>query len=154
MKKIQSLASVLILIVLLVSIGFITLSFKSDETNLMVIANEKGAPGNLSLKELKAIAQGDKQRWPDGTKVMLAFMKTSTTAGDATARKLLNMSGDQFNKHWLALVFQGKAKAPQFFNTVQDLDNYVHSNPGAIGIVDANQSTNARSITVDDKKSF
>lgn len=154
MKKIQILSSVLIL-----AIGFFTLSmgimsFKSDDTVLTVIANEKGAPSSLTMKELVSISSGEKQRWADGTKVSLAFLKTSTPGGSATAFKLMKMSGDQFNKHWLALVFQGKSKAPNFFGSSQELDAFVSSTPGAIGIVEASSNPKSRIIEVNGQKTF
>lgn len=154
MKKINSLATFLIITMLLVSGSLLLMSFKDDNSPISIFASEKGAPANLTMKELKAIVQGEKQRWPDGTRISLAFMKTTTPAGNSTARKLLNMSGDQFNKYWLALVFQGKATAPVFFNSAQDLDNYLSSTPGSLGVVEAGSSMKTRQITVDDQRSF
>ncbi len=149
MKKLQYLTTLLVLFV-----GLLTMSFKDDDVAIAVVANEKGAPAALTMKFLKSVVQGDKQRWPDGTKISLAFMKTNTPVGSATAKKLMGMNGDQFNKYWLALVFQGKASAPMFFNSVQELEAYVSTTPGAIGIIDGNQNSKLRSISVDDKKSF
>lgn len=154
MKKIQSLTAFLILMLFLVSGSMLLMSFKDEYSPVSVFASDKGAPANLSMKELKAIVQGEKQRWPDGTRISLAFMKTTTSAGNSTARKLLNMSGDQFNKYWLALVFQGKATAPVFFNSAQDLDTYLSSTPGSLGVVEAGSAMKARQITVDEQKSF
>jgi hypothetical protein len=151
MKKLQYLTN---LLVLLISLATLTMSFKDDDVAIAVVANEKGAPAALTMKFLKSVVQGDKQRWPDGTKISLAFMKTNTPVGSATAKKLMGMNGDQFNKYWLALVFQGKASAPMFFNSVQELEAYVSTTPGAIGIIDGNQNSKLKSISVDDKKSF
>ena len=99
-------------ILLSLSILSAILSFSSatsaEDPSIMVIANEKGAPATLTMKELKAILQGEKNRWKDGTKISIAFMKSSTPVGSATAKKVMNISGDQLNKMWLALVFQGK----------------------------------------------
>lgn len=149
MKKLQYLTTLLVLFV-----SLLTMSFKDEDVALAVVANEKGAPAALTMKFLKSVVQGDKQRWPDGTKISLAFMKTNTPVGNATAKKLMGMNGDQFNKYWLALVFQGKANAPMFFNTVQELEAYVSSTPGAVGIIDGNQNSKLRSVAVDEKKSF
>jgi len=149
MKKLQYLTTLLVLFV-----SLLTMSFKDDDAAIAVVANDKGAPAALTMKFLKSVVQGDKQRWPDGTKISLAFMKTNTPVGNATAKKLLGMNGDQFNKYWLALVFQGKANAPMFFNTVQELEAYVASTPGSVGIIDTNHNSKLRSVSVDDKKSF
>jgi hypothetical protein len=154
MKKIKSFLLPLVLFALLAPLSLVLMGFKDDDVALSVIANEKGAPSAMTMRELKSVVLGEKQRWPDGTRISLAFMKTSTPAGNATARKLHNTSGDQFNKYWLALVFQGKASAPTFFSSAQELDAYVSSTPGAIGIVEASASTKSKSIAVDEKKSF
>lgn len=154
MKKLQSLTSLLVLILWLAPLTLVTSGFKDDDVQLTAIANDKGAPANLTFKELKAILQGEKQRWPDGTRISIAFMKTTTPAGSNTAKKVLNMTGDQFNKMWLALVFQGKAKAPTFFNTGAELDAYVNATPGAIGIVEGNETVKSRNVTIDDRKMF
>jgi hypothetical protein len=125
-----------------------------QDISLSAIANEKGSPENVSFAELKKIFRGEKQWWQDGTKVVIALMKTSTPAGSATAKKLLGMSGEELNKYWLSLVFQGKAKAPAFFNSEKELIEFVNQNKGAIGIIDKNTSGTTRIITIDNKNGF
>lgn len=126
----------------------------AQEISLATIANEKGAPDAMSYAELKKVFRGEKQWWADGTKIVVAFMKTSTPSGAATAKKLLGMSGDELNKYWLSLVFQGKAKAPAFFNTEKELIDFVNQNKGAIGILDRNLAGASRVLTVDSKTGF
>ena len=153
MKKIVK--NFLLSFVLIASIFSLSSATKADEPNIMVIANEKGAPSTLTMKELKSIFQGEKQRWNDGTKISIAFMKSSTPVGSATSKKVLKMSGDQLNKFWLALVFQGKAKAPFFYGSASEVESYVSQNAGAIGVVEAGyQVKGARVISIDGKKSF
>src|SRR5689334_8122335 len=79
---------------------------------LTIIGNAKGAPSELKMVQLQSILKGEKQRWGDGTKVVIALMKTNTPVGIVTSKKIFNMSPDQLNKYWLGLVFQGKADAP------------------------------------------
>ena len=79
---------------------------------------------------------GEQQRWQGGTKITIALMKTNTPTGKNTSETIYGMSSDEVNKFWLALVFQGKAGAPNFFNSASELENFVAQNPGAIGIVD------------------
>ena len=98
---------------------------------------------------------GEQQRWRGGTKVTIALMKTNTAAGKNTSIRVYGMSGDQLNKHWLALVFQGKAAAPNFFNSAAELENFVAQNPGAIGIVDQEPATNeVKTVMIEGKKSL
>lgn len=102
---------------------------------LTVISNPKGAPTELKEPELKAVLKGERQRWHSGYKIIIALMKTNTDVGKYTSEKVYAMSAEELKKYWLALVFQGKADAPVFFNSVNELETFVADNPGAIGIV-------------------
>ncbi len=122
---------------------------------LSVITNSNGSPATLKFSDLKSIFMGEQQRWKSGTKITLALMKANTPAGKNTSKKIYGMSSDELNKFWLALVFQGKAQAPNFFNSATDLENFVAQNPGAIGILDpANANNDVRTVLVDGKKSL
>ena len=125
------------------------------QSTLTVIGNPNGAPTELKQSELKSIFMGEKKTWPNGSKVKIALMKTTTEAGKLTCEKLYHMSGDEVQKFWLGFVFSGKGDAPGFFNTVNELQAFVAANPGAIGIID--QSTpvaGVQVVLVDGKRSF
>ena len=82
-------------------------------------------------------------------------MKANTAAGKNTSKKIYGMSSDELNKFWLALVFQGKAQAPSFFNSAADLENFVAQNPGAIGILDqVDPNDDIKTVMVEGKKSL
>ncbi len=111
---------------------------KSQDVPLTVISNQKGAPATLNLTELKSIFMGERQRWRNGTKVVIALMKPNTSTGKVISSKLYRMSSDEVNKLWLALVFQGKSDSPVSFDSAAALETFVANNPGAIGIVEEN----------------
>lgn len=149
MKKISTPVIVTVLLLLM------TVFYSVGQTNnLVVISNPKGAQGELTFAELTAIMKGEKQRWKDGTAITIAMMKSSTSTGEATAKKLYGISGDGLNKYWLAIVFQGKAKAPAFFNSPGDLETFVSQNPGAIGIIEDSPDLKTKPLIIDGKKSF
>lgn len=139
-----------LLIILLLFSGF---WLQAQETPLAVISNNNGAPAELKAGALRSILRGEKQRWPNGTKVVIALMKTNTPVGSSTLKKIYNMSADELNKYWLALVFQGKASAPTFFNSTSELEAFVAQTPGAIGVTGSTGST-VRSVTIDGKKAL
>lgn len=99
---------------------------------------------------------GEKQRWRDGTKISIALLKTTNNpVGQRICKKFYDMSGDELSKFWLALLFQGKASAPNFFNSVNELKEFVAQNPGAIGII--NQlpaSTDIKTVKINGKTTF
>lgn len=122
-----------------------------QDTSLMVIRNSKGVPAEMKLVQLKSILKGEKQRWGDGTKVVIALMKPNTPVGSNTCKKVYNMSANEVSKYWLGLVFQGKADAPAMFNSLNELEDFVSRTPGAIGVIGQTVSNN-KTITVEGKR--
>src|SRR5215218_10367050 len=127
----------------------------AQDLSLTVISNQKGAPAGLKQTELRSILMGERQRWRNGNKIIIALMKTNTPVGKYTSEKVFEMTADELKKYWLALVFQGKADAPVFFNSISELLTFVAENPGAIGIVDQTAPiASTQVVLVDGKASF
>ena len=121
------------------------------DPRLVAIVSPQGTTGELSAAEFRRLVTGEKQRWNGGAKVSVALMKTTNPVGEATAQRVYRMTGNELNKYWLALVFQGRAKAPQFFASEADLAAYVRDTPGAIGILSQAAATGQRTAAVDGK---
>jgi hypothetical protein len=139
-------------VLLLVAVGFMT---RAQDIQLTVIGNVTGVPSEMRFSELVSVLKGEKQRWNDGTKVTIYIMKTTTPIGQSTCKKIYKWSADKVKRYWLELSFSGKADAPTFCNTVEELESYVSQNPGAIGIVDRNSTTNGvKTILIDGKNPF
>ncbi|ERR1044072_1128170 len=139
-------------VLLLLTIGLVT---RAQDIPLTVIGNVTGVPSQMKSSELVSVLKGEKLRWSDGTKVSIYIMKTSTPVGQNTCKKIYNWSGDKVKRYWLELSFSGKADAPTFCNTVDELESYVSQNPGAIGIVDRGSSSNGvKTILIDGKNPF
>lgn len=138
-------------------IGFMlfTLCSIAQQQKLTAIGNISGAPTDMKQSELKEVLMGERQRWKNGKRILIALMKTNTALGKTTSSKIYDMSGDELNKYWLSLVFQGKAQAPVFFTSVSELHDFVAQNTGAIGIVDKPiVNTDLRAVMIDGKSSF
>jgi len=135
-------------------LGFTGLMYSQDSP-LSVISHAKGAPSEMKMTELRSVLKGEKQRWSDGTKVSIVLMKTSTSIGQTTCRKIYNMTGDKVKRFWLELSFGGKADPPTFCNSVEELESIVMQQPGAIGILDrVTSSAGLKTILIDGKNSF
>lgn len=125
-----------------------------SEPRLVAIVSPQGAASEMSAADFRKLVMGEKQRWKDGAKVSLALMKTTNPVGEATAQRVFRMTGNELNKYWLALVFQGRAKAPQFFTSETDLAAYVRDTPGAIGILSQPAAAGQRTAAVDGKETL
>lgn len=123
----------------------------AQDNQLVIVGNPKSVPSEIDMKQLKSILKGEKLRWNDGAQVVIALMKTSTPIGTSTSRRLYDMTGNELNKYFLALVFQGKVKPPAFFNSSDELEAYVAQTPGAIGVLQQAKDEVLRIILVDGK---
>lgn len=123
----------------------------AQDNALTIIGHPDSAPAELTQSQLMSILKGERLRWDNGTNVRVALMKTNTSLGAETCERIYNMSGNELNKYFLALVFQGKAKAPTFFNSVSELEEYVAQTPGAIGVTNSTSNSQIKIISVDGK---
>jgi hypothetical protein len=133
-----------------------SMTAKTQETTLVVVGNQSGGtPAGMKLSELRSVLKAETQRWANGNRIVIALMRPNTTIGKNTSSKLYDMSGDELNKFWMSLVFQGKAPPPKFFNTTSELEDYVAQNPGAIGVIDQLLANNdVKIIAIDGKNQF
>ena len=122
-----------------------------QEIELTIVGNSQSVPHEMNMSQLKSVMRGEQMRWNDGSKVIIALMKTTTPIGSTTSDKIFNMSGNQVSKYFLALVFQGKMKAPTFFDSVDELENFVSKTPGAIGVLQVTDDDELITISVDGK---
>jgi ABC-type phosphate transport system substrate-binding protein len=127
-------------------------SAKAQSAELTVIGNAESVSTEMTTAQLKSVMRGEQMRWADGTKVKIALMKTNTPVGKLTSDRIYNMTGNELNKYFLALVFQGKVKAPTFFNSASELEAYVAQTPGAIGVVQNAKNDQLIIVIVDGKK--
>lgn len=142
-----------ILSVLLLLLG--GLWVQAQDNSLTAIGSTKGVPAAMKMSELRSVLKGERQRWNDGTKVSIVLMKTTTSVGEFTCKKIYNLSGDKVKRYWLGLTFSGKAEAPTFCNSIEELEAIIAQTPGAIGIIDkASPNSGIKLIMVDGKNSF
>tara|TARA_B110000285_G_scaffold190402_1_gene217619 strand:+ start:1223 stop:1678 length:456 start_codon:yes stop_codon:yes gene_type:complete len=120
---------------------------------LSVIVNCNSAPTDLDLNNLKSVLKGEKLRWKDGTKITLAFMKTSTDIGADMSSRIFGMTEKELNRYFLAKVFEGMS-SPEFFDSESELLTFVNNTKGAIGVINSEKSKGFKTISIDGKNSF
>ncbi len=123
--------------------------------DLSVIGNPGGTASAISLSKLSSYFKGEIKTWDNGSKVVLALMKSNTAPGVSTCGKVFQMSCDAVTKFWLGKAMESNTAAPVFFNSVGELQAFVKSKPGAIGIIDLSPPVaGVRVIQIDGKNSF
>ena len=133
----------------------ISLSSVAQDNNLVVIGNQTGVPAEIKMDELKAVFRGERQRWGDGTKVVIAMIKTTTPLGNIVSEKIYSMNGDEVRGFWAGISFAGKFDPPNVFNTQNEVEVFVSQNPGAIAILGkVTNEPDVKTILVSGKKTF
>jgi hypothetical protein len=141
-----------LLLGLLLSFGLMA---RSQDGALTVIGNSKGVPSAMKMSDLKSVFLAERQRWNDGTKVIIAMIKSTTPLGKVVSKRIYSMSGDEVRGFWAGISFAGKFESPVTFNTVGELESYVAQNPGTIAIMDRpSESAEVKTILIDGKKTF
>ncbi len=124
---------------------------EAQDMSLTVIGNAETVPEQMDMNQLRSVLKGEKMRWDNGIVIKIALMKTNTLIGSQTSEKIYNMSANELNKYFLAQVFQGKVKAPLFFTSESELENFVARTPGAIGVSNNSTAGNIKVVEVDGK---
>ena len=128
--------------------------FVQEEIQLTIIGNQESVPNELNMNQLRSVLRGEKLGWDDGSSIKIALLKTNTPVGSATCKKVYNMTGNELNKYFLALVFQGKVKAPTFFNSISELETYIAQTPGAIGVSQNSADSEIKIVMIDGENQF
>lgn len=93
--------------------------------------------GVSSLKDdkLARIFTGKETYWSNDKQILICLPSTKSESVSEVCQKVYHQSVKDVQKFWLSIVFQGRAKSPKFFDTEQEMIEFVRKNPGAIGVL-------------------
>lgn len=103
----------------------------------IVIGNQTGFE-SISEKQLRLFMRGELQRWKGGSDLSVTVVLPSTKLPEAVPISEFLVSSARpasLQKYWLGLVFEGRAKAPIFGQTQDQILKEVMERPGSIAIV-------------------
>ena len=100
----------------------------------IVIANSTGAD-EWQTEQIQDIFIGERSFWDNDKPVTVVLPFNKTESFEKTANWALDSDGFDYQKHWLSLVFQGRANAPVFVANEIEIIRYVTSHEGAVGIL-------------------
>ncbi len=117
------------------------------EERLVIIGNKTGLT-ELTIKEARDIFKGKMTFWKNQEEVIIVLPSPKSDGASGVARDIFQTSVTGMQKHWLALVFQGRANPPVFVQSTLEAINYVNKNPGAIAALYCKSSDVPASITI------
>ena len=101
-----------------------------------LIVNEANTISDIRLADLRRILVGEVRRWPDNDKITLLLLPPGSTERRAILRATINMSDDDFTRHWISVVFQGEATSgPKAASSPASMTKLVAGLPSALGVL-------------------
>jgi ABC-type phosphate transport system substrate-binding protein len=120
--------------IVLLLLGFIKAEIVVCQSlsGLTIIANNIGTK---SLKEMQVIDafKAKNNLWSNGKSILVSLPPTASSDASEVANRIYGKSVSEVQKFWLALVFQGRGRPPQFVESDQEMIDYISRTPGAIG---------------------
>lgn len=104
------------------------------QSNLQIIGNKTGY-SSLPIKEARQVFKVKYSTWATGKPVVIVLPSPKHPRSEEVCKLMYETTPSGVQKFWLSLVFQGRANPPLFFDSDEEILNYVSKNTGAIGIV-------------------
>jgi ABC-type phosphate transport system substrate-binding protein len=117
------------------------------EERLIIIGNKTGLT-ELTIKDARDIFKGKMSFWKNNEEVIVVLPSPKSDDASGVAKEIFQSSVTAMQKHWLALVFQGRANPPVFVQSTKEAIDYVNKNPGAIAALYCKSSEVPTSITI------
>jgi hypothetical protein len=106
--------------------------------NVVYFGQDLGMTSMTNAK-VQRVFTGKETLWKNGKTVVICLPGTKSAKAQEVYTKVYGKSVKEVQKFWLSLVFQGRAKSPIFFDSDQEMVDYVKRTPGAIGVITADK---------------
>lgn len=120
---------------------------------IAIVVNPKSAVTDLSFAELRRIFLGERQFWPDRSKITLLVRAPVAHEREVVLDQIYRMDEDQFRQYWIGKMFRAEvAGGPKIVYSSDMAINLVGVIPGSITFVLASAVTaGSRVLRIDGK---
>ncbi len=115
--------------------------------DVLVVANKGVAETNLTKSDLKEIFLGKKVQWKDNSKIHFVTSKQAELH-KAFLKSYINKSDKQYSNYWRKMVFTGKGKIPESFDSDKAMIEHVKNTGGAIGYINSGSAASVKTINI------
>lgn len=142
----------LLLLLLIPLVGSAALTPSSAQPGGFVLIGNRTGLDSPDGKAIRAIFRGDQTIWPTRETVTVVLPSARADFADRFAAEVLQQDRTGMQRHWLALVFQGRARTPVFLDSVAAIIDYVRNTPGAVAMIPAATPSIPRELVVDQRR--
>jgi ABC-type phosphate transport system substrate-binding protein len=129
-----------------------TTTTKNDpRQSLAIVVNPSNPVENLSLVELRKIFLGERVRWPNGHRVIVAMLDSGFPERDAVLREIYRMTENGYRDHFLKGRYTGDIPVlPKTLSSPEILRRFIFNAPGAIGYLRASDvDSSVKVVSID-----
>jgi ABC-type phosphate transport system substrate-binding protein len=121
------------------------------DAELAVVVNKSTGLATIGAGELRLLILGEKQKWPDGTKVTPVESAPESPERELMLKVVCKMSDAVRKRYYMQAAFTGKDTAPpRGVASAAALKQFVAATPGAIGcIIAADVDDSVKVLKVD-----
>jgi len=106
--------------------------FSQRLAGLTVIGNNLGGK-TFSEQQIIDAFKARNNFWSNGKPLAVCLPETKSADAGTVCSKVYAKSVSEVQKFWLSQVFQGRSRAPHFFETDHEMIDFIQRTPGAIG---------------------
>lgn len=101
-------------------------------SGLTIVGNNLGSK-SFSEQQVIDAFKARNNFWSNGKALAVCLPETKSTDATVVCSKVYAKTVSEVQKFWLSQVFQGRSRAPHFFETDQEMIEFIQKTPGAIG---------------------
>lgn len=119
------------------------------EAQLRIIVHPSTPDSSITMQELARLFRGEYLSLPSGVRARLV---EHSPARVEFYERVVQMSGDQFRRHWIRVVFAGNPVIPpEGFESAADAIRFVATHRGALAFVDGPVDASVKVLFVNGK---
>jgi len=105
-----------------------------DDFSIVFIGNNTGIE---KISEIKMVQffKGKYNRWPSQQNVIIVLPSSKHPKVELYSNSIYDKSFYKVKKYWFSLVFQGRFDPPHFFDSDQEIVDFVRKTKGSFAIV-------------------
>jgi len=123
------------LIIYCISLFCFGFTQSQESNNLVFFVNKAIAEDSFTSVEIEDIYYGDKTIWKNKNKIVPTYLNIVNEAGEKFFNNIIKSDINEYNRHWIKLIFSGYSQAPKKIETTDEIINYVNTHKNAIGFV-------------------
>ncbi|HSR41106.1 MAG TPA: hypothetical protein VLL48_03015 [Longimicrobiales bacterium] len=112
-----------------------------DRPAIAIVVHPSVVVDELTFEELRTIFRGERQFWPDRSRITLLVRAPVAYERDVILNRIYRMSEDDFRQYWIAKMFRAEvASGPKLVYSNDMARELVTAIPGAITFMPASEA--------------